>query len=114
MPKRGKSYNEAAAKFDKAQLHEVSEAMKLVCETSRAKFDETVEVHVRLGVDGRHADQQVRGAIVLPHGTGKSVKVLVFAKAYGSADLCRNGAGTCIRACRPGSSWVLPQNRYRR
>lgn len=80
MPKRGKSYKEAAAKFDKSQLHEVSEAMKLACETSRAKFDETVEVHVKLGVDGRHADQQVRGAIVLPNGTGKSVKVLVFAK----------------------------------
>ena len=80
MPKRGKNYKAAAEKFDKSQLHEVTEAMKLVCETSRAKFDETVEAHVRLGVDGRHADQQVRGAIVLPHGTGKSVKVLVFAK----------------------------------
>ena len=76
MPKRGKGYKEAAAKFEKAKLHEVSEAMKLACETSRAKFDETVEVHVKLGVDGRHADQQVRGAIVLPNGTGKSVKVL--------------------------------------
>ena len=80
MPKRGKTYKEAVAKFDKTQLHEVSEAMKLAVETSRAKFDETVEVHVKLGVDGRHADQQVRGALVLPHGTGKSVKVLVFAK----------------------------------
>ncbi|MEE0742565.1 MAG: 50S ribosomal protein L1 [Emergencia sp.] len=92
MPKRGKSYNEAAAKFDKAQLHEVSEAMKLVCETSRAKFDETVEVHVRLGVDGRHADQQVRGAIVLPHGTGKSVKVLVFAKGPKAEEAEKAGA----------------------
>lgn len=80
MPKRGKSYKEAAAKFDKSQLHEVSEALKIVCETSRAKFDETVEVHVRLGVDGRHADQQVRGAIVLPNGTGKNVRVLAICK----------------------------------
>ena len=80
MPKRGKSYKAALEKFDKTQLHEVSEALRLACETSRAKFDETVEVHAKLGVDGRHADQQVRGAIVLPNGTGKSVKVLVFAK----------------------------------
>lgn len=80
MPKRGKIYKESAAKFDKASLYEVPEAMNLVVETSKAKFDETVEVHIRLGVDGRHADQQVRGAIVLPHGTGKTKKVLVFAK----------------------------------
>ena len=86
MPKRGKSYKEAAAKFDKSQLHEVTEAMKLACETSRAKFDETIEVHIKLGVDGRHADQQVRGAIVLPNGTGKSVKVLVFAKGPKAED----------------------------
>lgn len=80
MAKRGKNYRASAEKFDRAQLHEVKEAMNLVTETSKAKFDETVEVHIRLGVDGRHADQQVRGAMVLPHGTGKSVKVLVFAK----------------------------------
>ncbi len=80
MPKRGKTYKEAAAKLETAKLYEVSEAMEKVVETGRAKFDETVEVHVRLGVDGRHADQQVRGALVLPHGTGKEVKVLVFAK----------------------------------
>ena len=80
MPKRGKNYRATLEKFDKTQLHEVSEAIKLACETSRAKFDETIEVHAKLGVDGRHADQQVRGAIVLPNGTGKSVKVLVFAK----------------------------------
>ena len=66
--------------------------MKLVCETSRAKFDETVEAHVRLGVDGRHADQQVRGAIVLPHGTGKSVKVLVFAKGPKAEEAEKAGA----------------------
>ena len=80
MPKRGKNYRATLEKFDKAQQYEVSEAIKLACETSRAKFDETIEVHAKLGVDGRHADQQVRGAIVLPNGTGKSVKVLVFAK----------------------------------
>ena len=92
MPKRGKGYKTVAEKFDKSQLHEVSEAMKLACETSRAKFDETIEVHARLGVDGRHADQQVRGAIVLPHGTGKSVKVLVFAKGPKAEEAERAGA----------------------
>lgn len=92
MPKRGKNYKAAAEKFDKSQLHEVTEAMKLVCETSKAKFDETVEAHVRLGVDGRHADQQVRGAIVLPHGTGKSVKVLVFAKGPKAEEAEKAGA----------------------
>ena len=84
MPKRGKSYKAALEKFDKSQLHEVTEAMKLAVETSRAKFDETIEVHVKLGVDGRHADQQVRGAIVLPTGPGTFVKVLVFAKCHKS------------------------------
>jgi len=92
MPKRGKSYKEAAAKFDKSQLHEVSEAMRLACETSRAKFDETIEAHIKLGVDGRHADQQVRGAIVLPNGTGKSVKVLVFAKGPKAEEAEKAGA----------------------
>ncbi|MGN0732940.1 MAG: 50S ribosomal protein L1 [Emergencia sp.] len=92
MPKRGKGYKAVAEKFDKSQLHEVSEAMKLACETSRAKFDETIEVHARLGVDGRHADQQVRGAIVLPHGTGKSVKVLVFAKGPKAEEAEKAGA----------------------
>ena len=80
MPKRGKNYKAAGASYDKAALHEVPEAMKIAVETSKAKFDETIEVHIRLGVDGRHADQQVRGAIVLPHGTGKTKRVLVFAK----------------------------------
>ena len=80
MPKRGKNYKAAVASYDKAALHEVPEAMKIAVETSKAKFDETIEVHIRLGVDGRHADQQVRGAIVLPHGTGKTKRVLVFAK----------------------------------
>lgn len=80
MPKRGKKYREAAAKVDKTNYYDPADAMKLVTETATAKFDETVEVHIRLGVDGRHADQQVRGAMVLPHGTGKETKVLVFAK----------------------------------
>ena len=72
MPKRGKNYKAAVATFDKAALHEVPEALKIAVKASKAKFDETVEVHIKLGVDGRHADQQVRGAIVLPHGTGKT------------------------------------------
>ncbi|QIB70239.1 50S ribosomal protein L1 [Aminipila butyrica] len=80
MPKRGKAYKESAKLVDKTNLYEVNEAMDLILKTSKAKFDETVEVHIKLGVDGRHADQQVRGAIVLPHGTGKTKKVLVFAK----------------------------------
>ncbi|MBO5214534.1 MAG: 50S ribosomal protein L1 [Clostridia bacterium] len=78
--KKGKKYIESAKLIDKTKLYDADEAMKLAIDTSKAKFDETVEVHVRLGVDSRHADQQVRGAIVLPHGTGKSVRVLVFAK----------------------------------
>ena len=92
MPKRGKIYRETAAKYDKANLYEIEEAMKLAVETSRAKFDETIEVHIKLGVDGRHADQQVRGAIVLPHGTGKTKKVLVFAKGPKAAEAEAAGA----------------------
>jgi large subunit ribosomal protein L1 len=80
MPKRGKNYKELAKLVEKASLYEVNDALDLAVQTAKAKFDETVEVHVKLGVDGRHADQQVRGAIVLPHGTGKTVRVLVFAK----------------------------------
>lgn len=80
MAKRGKKYKAALEKFDKSNLYDVPEAMKLVVEASPANFDETIEVHTRLGVDGRHADQQVRGALVLPNGTGKEVRVLVFAK----------------------------------
>ena len=77
---RGKNYKAAVAAIDKAKLYDTNEALGLVCELSKAKFDETVEVHVRLGVDSRHADQQVRGAIVLPNGTGKTVKTLVITK----------------------------------
>ena len=77
---RGKKYQDSAKQIDRANLYEVNEAMDLVVKTATAKFDETVELHVKLGVDSRHADQQVRGAIVLPHGTGKTQRVLVFAK----------------------------------
>jgi large subunit ribosomal protein L1 len=80
MPKRGKKYKESSNLVDRTKLYDVDEAISLVLQTAKANFDETVEVHMRLGVDGRHADQQVRGAIVLPHGTGKTKKVLVFAK----------------------------------
>lgn len=77
---RGKNYKESAKLIEKSKLYDSDEALDLVVKASKAKFDETVEVHVRLGVDSRHADQQVRGAIVLPHGTGKVARVLVFAK----------------------------------
>ncbi len=77
---KSKKYTDSVKLIEKSKLYDTAEAMNLVCQTSKAKFDETVEVHIRLGVDSRHADQQVRGAIVLPHGTGKKVRVLVFAK----------------------------------
>ena len=76
----GKKYKDSIALIEKTKLYDPSEAMDLVCKTAKAKFDETVEVHIRLGVDSRHADQQVRGAVVLPNGTGKTVRTLVFAK----------------------------------
>ena len=78
--KRGKKYQEAVKSFDKAAQYDVAEAISLVKKNATAKFDETIELHIRTGCDGRHAEQQIRGAVVLPHGTGKSVKVLVFAK----------------------------------
>ena len=78
--KKGKNYQDSAKLLEKGKLYDPAEALALVCQTSKAKFDETVEVHVRLGVDSRHADQQVRGAVVLPNGTGKKVRVLVFTK----------------------------------
>ena len=78
--KRGKNYQNSAELVDKTKLYDPSEALDLVTKTANAKFDETVEAHIKLGVDSRHADQQVRGAIVLPNGTGKTVRVLVFAK----------------------------------
>ena len=78
--KRGKKYLESAKKVDRSVLYDADEAIQLVKEVSPAKFDETVELHIRTGCDGRHAEQQIRGAVVLPNGTGKSVRVLVFAK----------------------------------
>lgn len=80
MAKKGKNYIESSKLVDKSALYTPEEALELTLKTSKAKFDETIELHVKLGVDPRHADQQVRGAVVLPHGTGKEVKVLVFAK----------------------------------
>ncbi|MBQ7740262.1 MAG: 50S ribosomal protein L1 [Eubacterium sp.] len=80
MMKHGKKYTDGAKLIDRTNLYETNEALDLVIKTAKAKFDETVEVHVRLGVDSRHADQQVRGAVVLPNGTGKDVRVAVFAK----------------------------------
>ena len=78
--KKGKRYAEAAKAIDRATLYDVNEAISLAKKSAVAKFDETIEVHIRTGCDGRHADQQIRGAVVLPHGTGKKVRVLVFAK----------------------------------
>lgn len=77
---RGKKYTDSAKQVEKGTFYDAADAMSLIVKTAPAKFDETVELHVRLGVDSRHADQQVRGAIVLPHGTGKTMRVLVFAK----------------------------------
>ncbi|MBE6688598.1 MAG: 50S ribosomal protein L1 [Ruminococcaceae bacterium] len=78
--KQGKKYTESTKIVDRAKLYDAEEAVQTVCQTAKAKFDETIEIHIRLGVDSRHADQQVRGALVLPHGTGKTVRTLVFAK----------------------------------
>lgn len=80
MPKRGKNYQDSIKILDRSKQYDLKDAIELVVQTSKAKFDETIELHVRLGVDARHADQQVRGAVVLPHGTGKTKKVLVIAK----------------------------------
>ena len=90
--KKGKRYVESAKLVDRANLYDVGEAVDLLKKTASAKFDETVECHIRLGVDGRHADQQVRGAVVLPHGTGKQVRVLVFAKDAKVAEAQEAGA----------------------
>jgi large subunit ribosomal protein L1 len=90
--KRGKKYQELVKLVDRSVLYDPSQAVELVIQTAKAKFDETVEAHVKLGVDGRHADQQVRGAVVLPHGTGKTVRVLVFAKGAKAAEAEAAGA----------------------
>jgi len=90
--KHSKKYVEAAKKIDRAQLYDVADAIALVKENATAKFDETIEVHIRTGCDGRHADQQIRGAVVLPNGTGKSVRVLVFAKGEKEKEAMEAGA----------------------
>lgn len=92
--KRSKNYVESAKLVDRTKLYDTTEALGLVCNIAKAKFDETVEMHIRLGVDGRHADQQVRGSVVLPNGTGKTVRVAVFAK--GDAARAAEAAGAEI------------------
>ena len=92
MAKKSKKYAQALAKIDRTKLYDSKEALDLVAEIATAKFDETVEAHIKLGVDGRHADQQVRGAIVLPHGTGKTKRVLVFAKGEKATEAQAAGA----------------------
>ena len=92
---RGKKYKESAKQIDRALLYDPKEGLELICKTASAKFDETVELHVKLGVDSRHADQQVRGAIVLPNGTGKTARVLVFAKGD-KADAAREAGADFV------------------
>ena len=92
---RGKKYQNSAKQIDRATQYEAKDAFELICKTASAKFDETVELHVKLGVDSRHADQQVRGAVVLPHGTGKTVRVLVFAKGD-KADAAREAGADYV------------------
>ncbi len=92
---RGKKYQNSAKQIDRAAQYESKEAFELICKTASAKFDETVELHVKLGVDSRHADQQVRGAVVLPHGTGRTVRVLVFAKGD-KADAAREAGADYV------------------
>jgi large subunit ribosomal protein L1 len=92
MAKQGKRYAEVAKLVDRSKQYDTAEAISLLKQTAKAKFDETVELHIKLGVDGRHADQQVRGAIVLPHGTGKSKKVLVVAKGEKAEEAKAAGA----------------------
>ena len=89
---RGKKYKDSVKLIDKSKLYDTQDAFSLVTQTAKAKFDETVEAHIKLGVDSRHADQQVRGAIVLPHGTGKTAKVLVFAKGAKADEAAAAGA----------------------
>lgn len=92
MAKQGKRYNEASKLVDRTKLYDTEEAVSLLKDVAKAKFDETVELHIKLGVDGRHADQQVRGAMVLPHGTGNTKKVLVVAKGEKAEEAKAAGA----------------------
>ena len=103
--KHGKHYVDAAKQVDSTKLYDVTEALELACKLATAKFDETVELHVRLGVDGRHADQQVRGAVVLPNGTGKTVRVCAIAKGGQGRP-----SGQAARTPRPDAQ---PQGRHR-
>ena len=90
--KRGKKYQDAVKAFDKKEQYDVADAISIVKKNATAKFDETIEVHIKTGCDGRHADQQIRGAVVLPHGTGKQVRVLVFAKGAKADEAVAAGA----------------------
>ncbi|MEE0968082.1 MAG: 50S ribosomal protein L1, partial [Clostridia bacterium] len=98
MAKVGKKYAESVKLIEKSKLYDPTEAVALVCQTSKAKFDETIEVHVRLGVDSRHADQQVRGAIVLPNGTGKTVKTLVITKGDDKVNAAKEAGADYVGA----------------
>ena len=106
---KGKNYTDSAKLIERGKLYDPSEAMELVVKTAKAKFDETIEAHIKLGVDSRHADQQVRGAVVLPHGTGKTVRVLVFAKGDKVAEAEAAGAdyvgGEELVAKIQGENW---------
>lgn len=109
MAKKGKKYQEAVKLIDKTNLYDPKEAIALAKQVATAKFDETVEAHVKLGVDSRHADQQVRGAVVLPHGTGKTLKILVFAKGEKITEAEKAGAdyvgGDELVAKIQGENW---------
>ena len=104
MAKKSKKYVEALNKIDRTRLYDATEALSLVAEVATAKFDETVEAHIKLGVDSRHADQQVRGAVVLPHGTGKTKRVLVFAKGAKAAGADFVGAEELVQKIQ-GENW---------
>ena len=105
--KRGKKYVEAAKLIDRATLYDRDEAIALVKKSATAKFDETIEAHIRTGCDGRHADQQIRGAVVLPHGTGKKVRILVFAKDAKAEEAKAAGADYV------GGDELIPKIEYR-
>ena len=96
--KKGKKYNESAKLIDRATVYEPADALALACQTAKAKFDETIEIHVRLGVDSRHADQQVRGAVVLPNGTGKKVRVLAFCKGEDKVNAAKEAGADYVGA----------------
>ena len=110
--KHGKKYVESAKLVDRTKMYDPTDAMDLTVKTAKAKFDETVEAHIRLGVDSRHADQQVRGAVVLPNGTGKTVRVCVFAKgdnvkAAEDAGADFVGAEELVAKSRTKAGWIL-------